>query len=183
MEDVDCQCAVCHQDFPIREMLCIAKEKEEIVLYNLENKRRKDAFYICRKPQCITRCRECDLVRKVFKVETSDRLYLELAKLSGRVDNYSLIYLIGFAKRSGKVIIGTEAVLSGVKKRKVKIIVVDQRISSHSLKKLESLASRWSVPLIRFEYHHPLEQIVGKPNCRCVGILHSEFVDTIIKFE
>ena len=65
MEDVDCQCAVCHQDFPIREMLCIAKEKEEIVLYNLENKRRKDAFYICRKPQCITRCREWDLVRKV----------------------------------------------------------------------------------------------------------------------
>jgi ribosomal protein L7Ae-like RNA K-turn-binding protein len=89
--------------------------------------------------------------------------------------------LLGFAVRAGKVRFGSTAVERGVKQGTIKLIVVDSRSSSSRLEHLARLNKKSGCQVIVLRGKRPLERIVGKVNCRNVGITDAHFAASLEK--
>jgi len=89
--------------------------------------------------------------------------------------------LLGFSARSRKLLMGAEAVRIGINKGVVKIIVLDPQAGPSTREGIEALGQRRKIPVIYYKGENPLDRVVGKPNCKYVGITDPGFAKSIIQ--
>lgn len=138
-------------------------------------------IYLCPQSSCIEHAKSRNLIHQIFEKKVHESIYLELVDHINRRQNYSLEKLLGFAARSRNLMLGVTAVTSGVKKRKIHIVITDRLASSSTQKRIESICHKMKIPHIIYSEKIPLEKIVGKSNCRCLGVTDSHFAQTISK--
>jgi len=108
-------------------------------------------------------------------------LYLQLAEYFQTGENNSFETLLGFAARSRKLLAGVTAVEHGVKTGKVKLLILDPGSSPSTRKRIEDLSSRGKIPFVLYPEGELMEKVIGKTNCRCVGVTDPEFARSILR--
>lgn len=91
--------------------------------------------------------------------------------------------MIGFARRAGKCIIGTELICRALPKGEVKLVVVSATASAPTKKKLTVKCDYYKVDHVESEIDTDgLGSLVGKSGAvAAVAITDSQFADQIIK--
>ena len=86
-----------------------------------------------------------------------------------------LIAYLGFANKSGSIIYGVDNIEA--KASKVKIVIYDDRLSDNSLNKLNNVVKRYNI--LVYNSNHSIDELLGKNNCKAVGITSNDFARAI----
>ena len=173
------QCVACRQTKAKKSLLRVVRIRLHDAQFDPFQKKNGRGIYLCSKEACLLRAKDKDLIGRGLKVQTSHALYQQLAEHIHRQDQSHFETLLGFAARSRKLVLGMEAVLQGMKKGKVKTIVLDAKAGSSTQSRLQKLNQQMQVPILRYEGKAVFDRMIGKPNCRCVGVTDSEFARSI----
>jgi len=136
--------------------------------------------YFCRNPKCVQKAQKKDLVSQKFQIKISPDIYTELVRQIQSKSQGSIESLLGFAARARKLVMGMTAVSQAIRKKNTHLVVLDRETSPSTRKKIEGLSRSSGIPLYTYD-EKPLEQIVGKVNCKCVAVIDSEFARSIRK--
>ena len=172
------QCIACRQRKPKKELLRIARIYGLGIEFDPIQKKQGRGLYICPAGVCIEKTRDRELIRRAWGVKTSDDLFIQLAKYI-RSQQSDLKKILGFSARARKIITGVEAVCMAVKKKRVRVIVLDRNAGESTRIKIEALSRRWDVPLVFSTDDFSVSHIVGKANCRCIGITDDDFAKSL----
>jgi ribosomal protein L7Ae-like RNA K-turn-binding protein len=91
--------------------------------------------------------------------------------------------MLGFARRAGKTVLGTELVCREMPKKRVKLVVISSTASEQTKKKLITKSEFYKIPYVEvaLDTAH-LASLLGKgAACAAVAILDERFADEIIK--
>jgi predicted RNA-binding protein YlxR (DUF448 family)/ribosomal protein L30E len=173
------QCMVCHEKNIKRTFFRIVRFPLGHIEYDRDHKKPGRGFYICQKLECVIRARKKQLFEHVFPERISQNLYMILAK-ELKKDNKSLSSLLGFAVRSKNAVTGVEPLMKNCRKGKCHLIIMEPCSGNSTRKKIEQMSRLKNIPLFIYQEEKPLEQIVGKASCRCVGITDKAFAEAIL---
>ncbi|MFH1941664.1 MAG: ribosomal L7Ae/L30e/S12e/Gadd45 family protein [bacterium] len=93
----------------------------------------------------------------------------------------SIVSLVGFAARARKLVQGFTSVERSVKRKNAKLVILDPQAGETTKKRIEALCSRVGVPVVFLPKGFSMEDILGKPNCRCAGVTDSGFSEAILQ--
>jgi ribosomal protein L7Ae-like RNA K-turn-binding protein len=96
-------------------------------------------------------------------------------------DENSIVSLVGFAARARKLVQGFTSVERSVKRKNAKLVLLDPQTGETTKKRIETLCSKVGVPVVFLPKEFSLEDILGKPNCRCAGVTDSGFAESILQ--
>lgn len=98
------------------------------------------------------------------------------------MNNSSILSLLGFAAKAGKLSFGTHATEFAIESGKARLIVVADDISAKSVKEINFKAGKKNIPVIIAEGTDSAELSgrVGK-NCGIVAVSDQGFADAIVK--
>lgn len=88
---------------------------------------------------------------------------------------------LGLARRSGKLVIGTDSVIKGMQKNQMVLIFIGSDASSQTLDKIEKKTFFYKVPLINKYHSNDLSHAVGKKGIMVFGLTDKGFKDAILK--
>ena len=93
--------------------------------------------------------------------------------------------MLGFARRSGKTVTGTDAVCEAMardKRAKASLVVISEEASAPTLKKLTTKADFYSVPYLVLPFSkEELGRTVGKESPTvCIAVISEDFAKEII---
>jgi predicted RNA-binding protein YlxR (DUF448 family) len=175
------QCIVCRKKKEKGTLFRLIRTPENQILFDPAQKMNGRGVYICKDTTCVQKAREKDLIGSVFARTGSTELYMQLADALQSGKKTSIETLIGFANRSRNLIKGMTGIIEGIEKRKIKLLILDPETKSTTKKRIESIGRKQRIPLIVYSGKKPLSDVLGKPNCRCVGITDNQFARSILK--
>lgn len=174
------QCIACRKRKPKKELLRVVRIHGQEIEFDPVQKKQGRGLYICPTSVCVERTRDRGLIYRAWGVKTSGDLFIRLAKYL-RFQQSDLRMILGFAARARKIITGVEAVCMAVKKKRVRVVVLDTNAGDSTRRKTEALCRRWDIPLVFYTDELSISHIIGKSNCRCVGITDADFAKTILE--
>lgn len=175
------QCIVCRKKKEKGSLFRVIRTPENQVLFDPTQKMNGRGVYICKNTGCVKKAREKDLIGSAFARSVSPELYTQLADALQSEKKTSIETLIGFANRSRNLIKGMTGIVEGIGKHKIKLLIIDPETKSTTRKRIESIGRKKRISLIVYSGEKPLSEILGKPNCRCVGITDDQFARSILK--
>jgi len=146
-----------------------------------EQKMNGRGAYLCRKPECIARASAQNLLAVHLKTEVQKIIYQQLAAYLPKNDKPEEVKLLGFAARAGKLVYGMTSVEQGVRKGQIELIVIDSDLQNHSRKRLRIISEKNHVKMIVLNNEISLTPLIGKNNCKCVGVRDKHFASEIKK--
>ena len=135
-------------------------------------------LYVCPKASCIEKLKRNRIIP--MGAPESRTIYDALVAAVPSPGKETADALLGFAARSRKIVMGSTAVEAAIKKGKTTLVVLDGGVAPNTHKRMSSLADRHNVPIVLKNRGKPLESLVGKPNCRCLGIVDAHFAHAIL---
>lgn len=88
---------------------------------------------------------------------------------------------LGFAKKSGNLVMGYNTCVFTMKKRKIKFLIIAQDISENSEKKIEKEAKKNQVPYRIYGSSEALSHAAGTSGRSIFGITDKNFAEVIMK--
>ena len=173
------QCVACRERHAKKSLLRVVRIKPLSAQFDPFQKINGRGIYLCHKESCLRRAKDKDLIGKGLRVQTSHALYQQLAEHIHPQEQGHLETLLGFAARSRKLLLGVDAVVQGMRTGKVKIVVLDARAGSSTKSRLQTLSRDMRIPIHSYEGKIEFDRLVGKPNCRCVGVTDNDFARSI----
>jgi predicted RNA-binding protein YlxR (DUF448 family)/ribosomal protein L30E len=173
------QCVACRKRHAKKSLLRVVRIQTQRFQFDPFQKINGRGIYLCPEESCLRRAKDKDLIGQGLKVRTSHALYQQLAEHIHPQEQSHLEMLLGFAARSRKLLLGVDAVVQGVEKGKVRIVVLDARAGSSTQSRLQTLSRDMRIPIHRYGGKVEFDRLVGKPNCRCVGVTDHGFARSI----
>lgn len=173
------QCIACRKRVNKCDLLRVVRSPKGDIAFDPKQRKQGRGIYICRNVECIQNTRSRDLIGQAFERHICPSVYLRLAEEIKKTKKDFLGSILGFAARSHKLLIGVTATEQGVKRGKVKIIVLDAETRPSTRKRIEALSLHHKIPIVLTRGGESVEKIIGKVNCRCVGVTHPEFARSI----
>lgn len=133
---------------------------------------------MCPDPVCCMKAREGGLLNAHLKTRVPPAVYNQLARIISRDNSRKIHSLLGLAVKAGEAAPGITAVEKGIAAHRIKLIIYDPDMSHNSLKKLRSMARDGETAIFPMKEGR-LDRIVGKPNCRAVGITGDGFAASL----
>jgi ribosomal protein L7Ae-like RNA K-turn-binding protein len=96
------------------------------------------------------------------------------------VTRNKILQLLGLARRSGNLIMGTDAVIDQI--AQLKLIVLASDASPKTIDKMEKKAYFYGVPIINIFTTQELSHAIGKTNQKMVGLSAEGFTKKINEF-
>lgn len=158
-----------------QNLIRIVRTPEGNVEFDPIQRKRGRGTYLCRKPDCIAKAKDKNLIAVYLRKPVPADLYLELAGHLKRRKTPSVESLLGFAAKAGQCALGSTAVRQAIHKGKIRLLVVSEHAGESTRTKMEHLANRNRIPFVLYQGERPMEDVVGKSNCRAVGILDPRF--------
>jgi len=174
------QCIACRKKRPKNQLIRIARDVKGNIVFDPEKQKQGRGFYVCIEKACIRIVKENDLIGNICKIKGTLPLYLKLAEHIQKYETKRIDKILGFAVRSRNLIMGSTAVLREMNKMRVKVILLEKGSSQTTQKRIQKLSKKMKVPIISYDGDKPLQTIVGKPNCRVVGIIKKEFANSLL---
>ena len=88
---------------------------------------------------------------------------------------------LGFAKKSGNLLMGGETCLLNMKKGKVKLLIITEDCAENSKKKLVNCAVKYNVPYRIFGETDVLSHAAGNPGRTSFAIVDDNFAKVLIE--
>ena len=88
---------------------------------------------------------------------------------------------LGFARKSGKVIMGSGICLSQMDRGKIKLLIIAKDTSENSVKKLKNKACGSNTEYRLYGTSEHLSRLIGSPGRTVFGIIDEEFAHIIKK--
>lgn len=88
---------------------------------------------------------------------------------------------LGFARRTGNVISGTQSCINQISHHRVKLILVASDASQNTMEKFRQICERNNVNFEIFSTMDELSRMTGMPGRGVFGITDSGFAETIMK--
>ncbi len=92
-----------------------------------------------------------------------------------------VLQYIGLARKSGKLVIGTDSVIKSLQNNKIKLILIGSDASSSTLDKMEKKAFFYHIPLIKKYSSMELSFAVGKRSSMVFGLTDKGFAEAIMR--
>lgn len=92
-----------------------------------------------------------------------------------------VLQYIGLARKSGKLVIGTDSVIKGLQNHKIKLVLIGSDASSATLDKMDKKAFFYHVPIVNSYSSIDLSIAVGKQSSMVFGLTDKGFADAIMK--
>jgi predicted RNA-binding protein YlxR (DUF448 family) len=175
------QCIVCRKRSEKGTLFRVIRTPENQILFDPMHKMNGRSVYLCKNVACVQKAGEEDLIGCAFNRTASAELYMQIANALQSEKKTSVGTLIGFANRSRKVIKGMTGIAEGAGKKKIKLLIIDSETQPTTRKRIESISSKQNIPLIVYSNERSLSDILGKANCRCVGITDDQFARSILR--
>jgi predicted RNA-binding protein YlxR (DUF448 family) len=175
------QCVVCRKKSEKGILFRAIRTPDNQILFDPLHKMNGRGVYICKNAVCIQKARKKDLIGLTFQLPVSAELYMQLAEALQSEQKSSMETLIGFANRSRNLIKGITGIVEGVEKKKIKLLILDPETKATTRKRIESIGRKQNIPLIVYSGERSLSDILGKANCRCIGITDDQFARSILK--
>lgn len=172
------QCIVCRQRKTKRSLLRIVRTPRGVE-FDSSQKKEGRGYYLCAEQTCLQRAKSSDLISRLCGIKAPESLYIQLAESLMSSHKDSLATILGFAARSRSLVMGMESVTKAAKKGKVWALIVDSHASRSTVSRIEALGRQHGIPLVVYRGRESFDQIVGKHNCRYVGVTAREFASRI----
>ena len=88
---------------------------------------------------------------------------------------------MGFARKSGNMIMGSGTCMTYMPKKKVKLLIITEDTAQNSKEKLINVAEKNNVTYRVYGDSEELSHIVGNPGRTVFGNTDENFADTILK--
>lgn len=88
---------------------------------------------------------------------------------------------LGFARKSGNLIVGQETCAQAMKNGKIKLLFMTEDLSENTSKKLIAQAERHGVPYRCYGHSDDVSQVAGARGSAVFGITDENFSKVIIK--
>lgn len=88
---------------------------------------------------------------------------------------------MGFAKKSGNLLMGFNTCVASMGKKKIKLLIITTDISPNTGKKIEKEAKKHQVPYRIYGKTDELSQMAGTGGRSIFGITDQNFADVILK--
>lgn len=172
------RCEVCGK-ISTREELFVTVDVNGNIFRGAHPNSSRILFTVCTDPDCIVRSRQEDRIGKAMGCSADARLYLELARTATASPDQSLRSLIGMARKSGSLVIGTESVLQKIRTRSLALVLADRETGKHTLEKIQRKASRCACPVRILNLSGMLEHLLNKSNGKVIGIGDKQMAESI----
>lgn len=174
------QCISCRKKGEKVQFLRIVNHARGGIVLDADHKLQGRGAYLCRDSGCIEKARVKGILRQALRAEIPNSIFARLADtISNRKD--SLETLLGFAARAGKLVLGTTAVENAARKKNIHVLILDGGARSTTRKRIEGIRDSCNIPLIMKSTGRSIEDIVGRSNCRCVGVQDASFARSILE--
>ncbi|MDZ7373288.1 MAG: ribosomal L7Ae/L30e/S12e/Gadd45 family protein [candidate division KSB1 bacterium] len=87
--------------------------------------------------------------------------------------------LLGFARRAGRLAIGSSAIEASLRKRRCRLLIFAQDASRWTVRHLASQAFRAGVPVVAFSTRNRLGQILGRGLVAAIGVDDPQFAASL----
>ena len=172
------QCISCRKKKSKSRLLRILREPGGRISFDEEQRGPGRGAYLCPDANCVKRARERGFLDRALGTRVPDDVFFRLADAI-QEKNPSLDALLGFAARAGKLVLGTTALENAVRKGVIRIVLLDGEARATTRKRVEGLCAASGLPLIRKREGRPIADVVGKANCRCIGIRDASFAHSV----
>ncbi|HOJ77157.1 MAG TPA: ribosomal L7Ae/L30e/S12e/Gadd45 family protein [Bacillota bacterium] len=92
-----------------------------------------------------------------------------------------LATLLGFASKSGQLVLGSASVESAIKKRQVRLVICATDLSPKTLKNFQYLCEVSKIRFICYGLRVELGQWVGAPERGVIGVISNQFATAIVQ--
>jgi len=137
--------------------------------------------YVCKRAECVRSAKENNLAASELKVPVPASVYLDVAEAFGRQETGDLEPLLGFAVRSGKALFGVTSIQNAARKGNVRLILLEDSAGTRTRERIARLLRNTPIPMVSYRGVRTLETVIGKPNCKCIGIVDDHFAESIRK--
>jgi len=175
------QCVACRQKRKKKDLLRIVRTPPGLIVFDPEQRESGRGVYLCSMEKCLLKSRDHDLIGRHFNMKISPNLCSKLLAAISPKGSNQFEKLLGFAARARKIIFGEDTIMRSINKGRVQLVVLDPHCGPSTRKRVESLMRRVRIPLIYFKGEKSLDIVVGKANCRCVGITDSGFARSVLQ--
>ena len=173
------QCIACRKKGRKRDLVRISQTPSGRIVFDPKQTVQGRGVYVCSDRQCIEKASANGLFDQALKGCVPGSVLTQLAKEVVTSEKTTLDTLIGFAARAYKITAGITLIERTACKGNLRVIVMDRETGDTTRNRIEALSSSHHIPLIIKSTGRLIQDIIGKPNCRCVGIVDSEFARSI----
>jgi predicted RNA-binding protein YlxR (DUF448 family) len=175
------QCCVCRKHGDKNSFFRIVRLPKGKVVFDEKGDLNGRGAYICMTAECIRDAKERDRLGNSLKSAVSLSVYRQVADAFKKRRSSDLETLLGFAVRSGKVVLGATAIQNAAQRGGICLILVGKQAGVQTQKRLERISRTGKIPSITVKSSRDFDLLVGKPNCVCAGITDASFAETIGK--
>lgn len=118
-------CSVCRVKSPKNTLLRIVKNPDGIPVIDIAKKLQGRGVYICPDNDCITKAKKSGILAKALGTEINSDFWDELSRVSAGTTvniNLKLKSVLGLARKSGNLIIGTDNIERETKKHSLLVM-------------------------------------------------------------
>ncbi len=175
------QCMVCRKRDGKTSFFRIVRMPDGRTVFDPGCKINGRGVYVCKRAECIRTAKEKNLAETALKICIPGSVYFDMAQAFERQETGNLVPLLGFAVRSGKALFGVTSIQNAARKGNVRLILLEEDAGARTRHRIARLLRTTPIPMIRYRGVRSLETLVGKPNCKCIGIVDGHFADSIRK--
>jgi predicted RNA-binding protein YlxR (DUF448 family) len=162
-------------------LLRVVKTSGESVRFDQEQRLPGRGYYICPLLVCIQKAEQRDVLSQDIGFTAIQSLYQELSTFIRPEKGRTFRGLLGMAIKSRQIVLGTTAIVDQISKGNIKLVILDSLIGQSTRNRIEVKIKQQNIPLLLLPDNFSLEKITGKTNCRCAGIIQSNFASAIQK--
>jgi predicted RNA-binding protein YlxR (DUF448 family)/ribosomal protein L30E len=175
------QCVVCRSRVEKRKLIRIVKSVGSGIEVDRKQVVSGRGLYVCSSPECLKAFRYKDYMKNLWDIEPPPDFYTRLANTLKKDPNKELQGLLGFAIRAGHGVTGVTAIERYLKKKKIVLVVLDTDAGETTKKRINNICLHGNVPVFEYSGDRSLEDVIGKTNCRSIGIIDVQFARSIKK--
>lgn len=121
-------CASCRTQAYKKDLIRITKNPDGIAILDVTGKLPGRGAYLCPDSECIGKAKKSGVIAKSLKAKINDSLWDEIENFIKDKNvnvNLKIRSVLGIARRSGNLIIGTDNIKNIVKEKKLLILIAD----------------------------------------------------------
>ena len=172
-------CISCKEKYPKFQLIRIVLNEDKRLQIDLFHKISSRGYYLCKKKDCLLRAKEHNILSGVLNQKVNSRFYLDIARTAIQKKDNRLSKFIGFAEKSGYLIKGLTAVENQIRYKKIRLILFDSIIGKTTKRRIYGIYNRHKIPFIQLDPSLRIEHVIGKVNCKCIGITDIHFAREI----
>ncbi|MBN2415837.1 DUF448 domain-containing protein [bacterium] len=174
------QCIACRSRKPKQRLIRIVRGGSAGVRLDRTGRAQGRGCYVCPRTDCIVHARKHDLVSRHLRRAAPPQLYQDLAEFLAALQPRPRQSFLGLAVKAGKTVLGTEAVRRSVKTGTVALVLYEPQASPSTVQRLTAVCRAAGIPALPYAGALPLDQAVGKPNCKAAGITDRQLAQSLI---